>query len=892
MKESSSEQPEQQTISVQEDSQTQSTEKIPVSKVQDINSETLTIKPNKLKTEFEIHILEAYKKLIGYDPNKKDNFSSIISSQLEKNSNKKINIKQCEQELRICYNIIINSGKIILNTKIIDKITRIIRHSKINLLLVLGKIFINLMQKKDLFDNLKNENLELNIVINFINEIINLSKGLNETYLGNEFDNNAFNFIENISEKFNFEEEQLTSIKEVLTAHKLKKKLNKINIDSFSDMISSINSNIDIQDNYYSQYQLILDNYDLILGMINQSDINDRNNLNNYLELGKIFAYFIFNKNNNICLKRLTNENDNDFQGEIKMLFDGYEDYVQFNILEQEKYSVEYDEEINNMRIKVCELIMKYIDKYKIISNIFELQYIFYFLAKRIYFHYKNIYKDKIESLLAEIMVNLCFFNTDSIQEILIFIDQILKSSDPEDSNFKKSISKKIELLKSNPNFLYSPEDFSDSLFNLNDLSYENLLLLESDLKLGFFITKKIECGEFLKFYVELSEPYCILDFCMIIEKYDINLTIKNLTEGETIYTSNKISQFNCPLKLTLFFTKPGIFEFDLDNTYSWVRDKIINYKVNVLVPQNPYNIGRELLMIKYRQIILNNKKFLYNNVISSNKDNMLLIKMSGKNKAFNCFDVKQNIEVINLLIKNNYIHISTIYIDKNYFYYLDENRKLIQNNLTRNEFFNYINEKILKTSKFNLEIVNLYIITTNFSDIIDNKAITFDEILGFVPNSQDIIDNSQNKLLFFLQYLHQAQLLYSVYKKINLNEIYDILVLINYNKFTGYQVAIYKDGEILLKHENLKKLNEDESLEKNMELISEELLKISKGRKSDILIMKSNDAEEKNFSYEKVKNILIEKLGKENGNYKIIENNEEFDKELEVNSHIFYLNE
>ena len=55
---------------------------------------------------------------------------------------------------------------------------------------------------------------------------------------------------------------------------------------------------------------------------------------------------------------------------------------------------------------------------------------------------------------------------------------------------------------------------------------------------------------------------------------------------------------------------------------------------------------------------------------------------------------------------------------------------------------------------------------------------------------------------------------------------------------------------------------------------------------------MNSNDAEEKNFSYEKVKNILIEKLGKENGNYKIIENNEEFDKELEVNSHIFYLNE
>ena len=44
------------------------------------------------------------------------------------------------------------------------------------------------------------------------------------------------------------------------------------------------------------QYKVIINNYNFITGMINQTNLGEQN-LNNYIELGKIFAYLLYNKN-------------------------------------------------------------------------------------------------------------------------------------------------------------------------------------------------------------------------------------------------------------------------------------------------------------------------------------------------------------------------------------------------------------------------------------------------------------------------------------------------------------------------------------------------------------------------------------------------------------------
>ena len=85
-----------------------------------------------------------------------------------------MNIQLCEKEMRIALNKCIESPNVKINKNTLDKISRIILHKKINVLLILGKIFINLMNREKLFDP-SNKNIDLNIIIFFINEICNLN---------------------------------------------------------------------------------------------------------------------------------------------------------------------------------------------------------------------------------------------------------------------------------------------------------------------------------------------------------------------------------------------------------------------------------------------------------------------------------------------------------------------------------------------------------------------------------------------------------------------------------------------------------------------------------------------------------------------------------------------
>ena len=42
----------------------------------------------------------------------------------------------------------------------------------------------------------------------------------------------------------------------------------------------------------------------------------------------------------------------------------------------------------------------------------------------------------------------------------------------------------------------------------------------------------------------------------------------------------------------------------------------------------------------------------------------MLITKIDGENKVFNCINVKDNLDEINKMIKDKYLYISTIYIE------------------------------------------------------------------------------------------------------------------------------------------------------------------------------------------------------------------------------------
>ena len=508
------------------------------SKINDA-SETIQIKPEKKKSEFEEHIIEAYKIITGFY--KKNDSKNKAQNKTTDDKNDKMNIQLCEKEMRIALNKCIESPNVKINKNTLDKISRIILHKKINVLLILGKIFINLMNREKLFDP-SDKNIDLNIIIFFINEICNLNSLLKETYLGNKLNQISIKFIEKIINDFHFEQDQISAMKNLLDSHSVKQNSIKINLNSFEEMVISISDLLQIQENYYMQYKVIINNYNFITGMINQTDLGEKN-LNNYIELGKIFAYLLYNKKYVIFMKKQANEIEQ--QGVIKLLFDGYEDNYLLNIVEGEKYYIDYDEEIEQMREKLSELILVYVEKYKTIANIFEFQYVLYVLIKRVYFFYNDKFKEKVEPMLAEIMINLCFYKVDSIEEIKIFMNEILNSKDEKNTNLKNLLNRKLDFVKMNPNFQYqqiSKDENNDINYftSIENVSNETILLLESDLRLGYFLMKKIPSGENFSFYVELTEPYGILDFCVNIDEYNIKLTIINMTEEKKLLNQMK----------------------------------------------------------------------------------------------------------------------------------------------------------------------------------------------------------------------------------------------------------------------------------------------------------------------------------------------------------------
>ena len=211
-------------------------------------------------------------------------------------------------------------------------------------------------------------------------------------------------------------------MKNLLKINAQKMKPYKLKLNSFEEMLLSLNDSLQIQESHIIQYKIIIDNFNYILGMINQVDLDERNNLENYVELGKIFVYLLYNNKYVIFLKKQSSEGE----GVIKIFYDGNEDNYLFNVIEGEKFFIEYDNDIRDMQEKICELVLKYVERYKGVNNIFDFQYILYILAKRIFFLFDGKFRDKIEPIIAEIMINLCFYKINSIEEIKIFIKEIL----------------------------------------------------------------------------------------------------------------------------------------------------------------------------------------------------------------------------------------------------------------------------------------------------------------------------------------------------------------------------------------------------------------------------------------------------------------------------------
>ena len=857
------------------------------------NFETLTIKPRVTTSKFETIIINAYKKLVGYDQIKND------TKKLDKKAEKafreeaeKLNVNECETELRKALEEVATAQNIFLNKNIIDKTTRISKRSKINLSLIIGQIYIQLMNKTNLFSKLNQKNsLDKNLIISFINEVINMNSLLKNTYLCIKYENALFEFLGNIIKEIAFDSEQLNEINIVLQEHKTKKEEKKLNTKSSKEFLASLNEAFNKQNSLYGQYKVVLDNCQEIVELINNANCNESEEVHNYFEFGILLIKLFFGKK--CILLNDKNNNDENLADKvtIKKLFDGFEDnsHGNVNLILGEKFYVDYDCDLEPMRENLCSLILKFIEKFKNITNLLEFQYIHFVLLKRIYFFYFEKFKNEMTPIFVQILINLCAFKeSEKIKQVIQFVNALLNSKEDKDAEFIELLKQKIEEAKNNADFNFNYDNKLSG--NFDQMQNEIIYVEEENLNIGFFTNTEIKAGETLDIYVELSKPLGLIDFCCVVKNHDINLTVTNLSEGNVVYQQKKLKSEKKAFKLTLFFTKPGIFKFEFDNSYSWVRDKSISYKINTFYPQIPSIFENKVAISRYQEIINNQKKISGKKISDDNKLEIIQDQLSYQ---YNINDIKENIALLNSMIVSFQVKILSLYIDKEkdeegegnekkYFYYEKEN--FVKNELTQENLEAYLNEN--KNQK-GTTIVNLFIISGDGSEVLNCRDLSLPSVLGFEPTVED---ENKNTILYFIQYYNQAQLLYYL---INKAEDQQNALLINYTKYGGYQIAIYINGEIITEVEELKKINKSEFLENNIELICGAIRKLGQEHLIKILVTDSIDIEEKNITAEKMSETLQKTLGinsEQEGNYKIIKLNKDFNKEVKTITHLLNL--
>ena len=122
-----------------------------------------------------------------------------------------------------------------------------------------------------------------------------------------------------------------------------------------------------------------------------------------------------------------------------------------------------------------------------------------------------------------------------------------------------------------------------------------------------------------------------------------------------------------------------------------------------------------------------------------------------------------------------------------------------------------------------------------------------------------------------------------------------DVVILLNYTKYSGYQLSLFDNDEIIDFCEHFNGLNKNNNLDDNIKIVYDGIkkLELDEDRKVKIILCSSIDEKENEITPENIENKLKEIFGKEeNGmkNVNIIKIDNEFNKEVENYSNIFYL--
>lgn len=834
--------------------------KIDVSTVQTENNNSdanISVNLVQKKSQFETKVVNAYMKL---------------------QSKSKTNVIDCENALSDIMNMLTESKndktiQIVVNNVILDRLRRICHHKALTLSLLVGKIFIALFHIDNLFTPKKDENL----VIFFINESLKLMDRLKSSSISKKYDKNLLTFLKSIIDSnYEFIDEQKESLNMILQEHFTKQTQKPLlQFDSFQNFISSISDEISKQENFCEQYRLVLDNKNQIIEQIKTIEEKHKELYEQYLTLGKLFSFLMFNKRYHFYMNK---SDDNEENISHKIIYEN-RDIDNINFLQRESYYIELEEDINQYRIELIPIIIEYISKVQVISKVFEFQYLSYLILRRIYINFfiadkiveKKEIIDAINNCLSVVMINLCSFPKEQCEDARQFFQYLIENDHEKNKDIKLLLEAKMKEKEGDP--LY---DFNAFYENNPSPLYEGLSLYDFDLKYGFFNSVTVPAGEVYSFYIELEKKCSVLDFGFFLNENDFTFTMTDITDKQPkeVMKFEKISVFEVPMKLTLFNSRPTIYKIEFDNSYSWFNSKEIKFKFNIFYPENELKIIHKLDMIKLKNHFNSEDDI---GTLSVHKNKILYVKLNKKDMIYNSGNILNNITKMNSIIRKKTVSISDIYIDKEKKVFYDSEFESHELNLE--SFSLFLKEKYpiryLEEDGYQpFELINVFDITGNQ---VKSEISSLENVLGF---SLKTLDN--DCIIFFPCLYTYTCLLTDLYHKVLDSNKYDIMIHINYFKKSGFQISLFKDGVISSIIEGTEKINK-ERIENDFAIIKELVDKYkNEGRVIEVII-----------SSDDIDNVNKDKIRKENDEkITVVMKDMNYYREISTISPVFYLDE
>ena len=594
--------------------------------------DSVKLEVTKEKSTFERAIIEAFKQKKVSDVCDK---LSIAYEELP-NYIEEIKVKGKEQ-----------NNNFILNSNIIDKISRIIERNFININILISKIFNILLTEENiplLSDNptiLINLSNQIMLILEIIkscdnyNELtqksINYMKYLitnSEKYLSPEQTDIITNLQNVLNEKIvspaytnfknNFEKEILALCKGETIEEKEK---GLENLNSYFYKLNSLNEQFELLCQY---------GQDIIKGIISKPNPSL---IDVYFKLSYFFISFLYNFIYKIKLSPNENSTNINIDENVKKINEQYYilDSMEENIELTENFYVTkfHGKEYHNMKFldktlyeldEMKNILSKYTSIFTLCVSIlnclilfqdsFKSQFASFLMLKRLYFIFPK-YRKELEDLITTSLINLISFDEEIVSESRepyeSFLLYLLQNGDEDLKNkLKERILKKKELIKID--YLQKANEVKLEQINVeSDIIY----LSDFNLHIGCPINIDIPAGDEEEKLIEIKYPNSLLYIGFNLPYYDINFHLikycPNINNSELANDKNEIKvqyeehrffyeifslEKTQGAKIILFIKSPGIYKALFDNKYSWFKSKLLRFRCTVLKEMNTLNMS------------------------------------------------------------------------------------------------------------------------------------------------------------------------------------------------------------------------------------------------------------------------------------------------------------